>query len=95
MSAFPELHKFDGLGLAELVRAGQVSPAELVDEAIARIEAGNPRINAVIRKMYEAARETARGGVPDGPFAGVPFLIKDLLSTVEGCLLYTSPSPRD
>jgi len=84
MSAFPELHKFDGLGLAELVRAGQVSPAELVDEAISRIEARNPRINAVIRKMYEAARETARGGVPDGPFAGVPFLIKDLLSTVEG-----------
>ncbi len=84
MSAFPEFNHHDGLGLAELVRAGQVSPAELVDEAIARIEAGNPRINAVIRKMYERARETVRAGVPDGPFAGVPFLIKDLLSTVEG-----------
>ena len=84
MSAFPDFSKYDALGLAELVRAGQVSPAELVDEAIARIEAGNPRVNAVIRKMYEQAREAALSRVPDGPFCGVPFLIKDLLSTVEG-----------
>ena len=71
MSVFPEFNKYDGLGLAELVRAGQVSPTELVDEAIARIESGNPRINALIRKMYERARETVRTGVPDGPFGGV------------------------
>ncbi len=102
MSAFPEFRDHDGLGLAELVRAGDVSPTELVDEAIARIEAGNPRINAVVRKMYEAARETARSGVPDGPFAGVPFLMKDLLCTVEGVptscgtrILKDIPRPHD
>jgi len=79
MSAFPEFHEYDGLGLAELVSSGEVSPAELLDEAVARIEATNPRLNAVIRKMYERAREAVRAGVPEGPFAGVPFLMKDLL----------------
>jgi len=102
MSALPEFGKYDGLGLAELVRAGQVSPAELVDEAIARIEATNPRLNAVIRKMYEQARETARTGAPDGPFGGVPFVIKDLLCTVAGVptscgtrILKDVPAPHD
>jgi amidase len=102
MSAFPEFHEYDGLGLAELVRAGQVSPEELLDAASARIEAANPRINAVIRKMYEAARETVRAGLPDGPFAGVPFLVKDLLCTVEGVptscgtrILKDVPQPHD
>ena len=102
MSAFPEFHQHDGLGLAELVSSGEVSSAELVDEAIARIEATNPRINAVIRKMYERARETARADVPGGPFAGVPFLMKDLLCTVEGVptscgtrILKDVPQPHD
>jgi amidase len=102
MSAFPEFNKFDAVGLAELVRAGQVSPAELVDEAISRIEATNPRLNAVIRKMYEQARETARAGTPDGPFGGVPFVIKDLLCTVAGVptscgtrILRDVPAPHD
>ena len=102
MSAFPDFHEYDGLGLAELVRARRVSPAELVDEAIARIEATNPRLNAVIRKMYERAHAMVRAGVPDGPFAGVPFLIKDLLATVEGVptscgarILKDVPQPHD
>jgi amidase len=84
MSVFPEFHKYDGLGLAELVRTKQVSPVELVDEAISRIEAHNPKINAVIYKMYEQARKTAQGNLPDGPFKGVPFLQKDMHATVEG-----------
>ena len=84
MSAFPELREYDGLGLAELVRARRVTPVELVDQAVSRIEATNPRVNAVVHKMYEAARATARAGVPDGPFAGVPCVIKDLLCAVEG-----------
>ena len=78
MSAFPEYHKYDGLGLAELVRTSEVSPVELLDEAIARIEAGNPRLNAVVRPMYEQARATADAAGVGGPFAGVPFLIKEV-----------------
>ena len=57
MSAFPDFNEHDGLGLAELVRRGQVSPAELADEAIARIEAANPRINAVVRRCTSGPRD--------------------------------------
>ena len=84
MSNFPEYPKYDGLGLAELVRSKQVSPEELVEEAIARIEAHNPRLNAVVRKLYEPARDAAKGDLPEGPFRGVPFLLKDLISSMEG-----------
>ena len=84
MSRFPEFDHYDGLGLAELVRAGQVSAAELVDEAIARIESRDALVNAVIRRLFEQGRETVRAATPDGPFGGVPFLLKDLLSDVKG-----------
>ncbi|MGQ9599457.1 MAG: amidase [Anaerolineae bacterium] len=73
--------QYDGLGLAELVRKGEVQPIELVEEAIRRIEKLNPHLNAVIHKMYDQAREAAKGPLPDGPFRGVPFLLKDLLAT--------------
>jgi amidase len=76
--------RYDALGLAELVRTGQTSPRELVDAAIERIESLNPRLNAVVHKMFERARRTADGNLPDGPFRGVPFLLKDLLSWFEG-----------
>jgi len=82
--AFAEYTKYDGLGLAELVRRKKVSPAELVEEAISRIETHNPKINAVVLKMYERAREKAKATLPDGPFMGVPFMIKDLHATLEG-----------
>ena len=78
MSHFSEYHQFDGLGLAELVKTKQVTPTELLDAAIAHIEAYNPTINAVIYKMYEQARIALNQGVPEGPFQGVPFLLKDL-----------------
>jgi len=84
MTFFPEYHKYDGLGLAELVRTKQISSAELVEEAIHRIEAHNPKINAVIYKMYDQARRVAKGDLPDSPFTGVPFLLKDMHATVEG-----------
>ncbi len=84
MTIFPEYPNYDGLGLAELVRKKEVSPIELVEEAIQRIENHNPQLNAVITKLYETARETAQKPLPDGPFAGVPFLIKDLLATIAG-----------
>ena len=75
MSGFPEYDRYDGLGLAELVRKGEVKPTELVEEAIMRIEKLNPKLNAVIHKMYDQAREKAKAELPDGPFKGVPFLM--------------------
>lgn len=102
MTFFPEFHKYDGLGLAELVRTKQILPAELVEEAISRIEAHNPKINAVIYKMYDQARVAAKGNLPDSPFKGVPFLQKDMHATVEGVptscgtrLLKDIPQPHD
>jgi len=61
-----------------------VSPKELAEAAIARIEAVNPRLNAVIRTRFDAARAEAMGDLPDGPFRGVPILFKDLGCTVAG-----------
>src|SRR5258706_3871908 len=74
----------DATGLAELVRARKVSPRELCDAAIARIERVNPQLNAVVTPMFERARERAAGELPDGPFRGVPFLLKDLGATCAG-----------
>jgi amidase len=84
MSGFSDYGKYDGLGLAELVRKKEVEPSELVEEAIGRIERLNPQLNAVIFKMYDAAQKTAKGSLPDGPFKGVPFLMKDILMAYAG-----------
>ncbi|GAA3935831.1 amidase [Hymenobacter algoricola] len=72
-----EYDRYDGLGLAELVRTGQVTAAELCEAAIARAESLNPRLNAIVRPLYAAARQRAGAGLPVGPFSGVPFLLKD------------------
>lgn len=74
----------DAVGLAGLVRNGDVTPAELVDAAIERIERLNPRLNAVVHTSFERAREEAAGPLPHGPFRGVPFLLKDLLAADAG-----------
>lgn len=74
----------DGLGLAELVRKREVTPAELLDAAIERIERHNGSLNAVVYKAYDEARAVAAAPLPDGPFKGVPFLIKDLGVRVKG-----------
>ena len=74
----------DATAQAELVRSGEASPAELVDAAIERIERVNPQLDAVIRDRFEAAREEAAGELPDGPFRGVPMLLKDLGCHVAG-----------
>jgi amidase len=74
----------DALGLAALVRAGETTPLELVEAAIERIERHNPTLNAVVHKAYDEARAVAAGPPPAGPFAGVPFLIKDLGAQVKG-----------
>jgi amidase len=68
----------DALALAASVRAGDVSPRELVDEAIARIEAANPELNFLVTDSFDQARETTPA---DGPFTGVPMLVKDLTET--------------
>src|SRR5688500_4370878 len=78
----------DATGQAELVREGEVSPAELVDAAIARIEALNPELNAVITPLFDKARAAASGSVPDGPFRGVPMLLKDLACHSAGDPMY-------
>ena len=84
MNGFSEYDKYDGLGLAKLVRKKEVKPGELVEEAISRVERLNPQLNAVVYKMYEIARKTADGDIPDGPFKGVPFLVKDIGITFAG-----------
>ncbi|PZQ63814.1 MAG: 6-aminohexanoate hydrolase [Phenylobacterium zucineum] len=75
---------YDGVGLADLVRKGAVTPAELTEAAIARIEKHNPTLNAVVYKGFDDARSDAEGPLPNGPFRGVPFLIKDLGMPVAG-----------
>jgi amidase len=73
----------DATAQAELVRHGEVTPTELVEGTITRIERLNPTLNAVVTTMFDQALETAASG-PTGPFAGVPFLVKDLLVECKG-----------
>jgi len=79
-----ELAALDATATAELVRRKEVTPLELVDAAIARIEATNPILNAVITPLFEKARAAAAAELPDGPFRGVPFLLKDLDAPASG-----------
>ena len=74
-----ELSRLDATAQAELVRTGEATPLELVDAAIVRIEKTNPELNAVIIPLFERARREAQSpDLPQGPFRGVPFLLKDL-----------------
>ncbi len=82
--ALAEYGELDGLGLADLVRRGEVTPRELVDEALRRVDAVQPALNCVVHRMDDHARAATAGPPGDGPFAGVPFLVKDLLSTYAG-----------
>jgi len=74
----------DATAQAEQVRIGAVSPKELVEGAIERIERLNPELNAVIHRLFDRARAEAAGRLPDGPFRGVPFLLKDFAAELEG-----------
>jgi amidase len=73
-----DLAALDATAQAELVRRGDVAARELVDAAIARLERLNPQLNAVIHPALERARDAAAAPLPDGPFRGVPFLMKDI-----------------
>jgi amidase len=79
-----DLARLDATAQAELVRKGEASPAELAEAAIARIEAVNGEINAVIHPLFEEGLAAAGGELPDGPFKGVPFLLKDLGAAFAG-----------
>jgi amidase len=79
-----ELGLLDATAQAHLVRRREAEPVELVESAIERIERLNPMLNAVVTPMYERALAEARGALPDGPFKGVPYLLKDLGAQVAG-----------
>ena len=79
-----EYGRYDGLALAELVASGELSPAELLEEALRRADARNPAINAIVRRLDELAQRSIAEGLPDGPFTGVPFLLKDLSNALAG-----------
>ncbi len=85
-----EYSALDGTSLAELVRHGEVSALELADAAIERIEALNPRLNAVVERDYDAARAAAVCTDRHLPLAGVPFLAKDMNIEVKGLHLTSS-----
>lgn len=78
------LDTHDSMGLAALVRRREVSPSELLEAAIARAEATNPRFNFMAQKHYDYARAEIARGLPEGPFTGVPWLLKDLAAYIEG-----------
>lgn len=87
MISLTDYIRHDGLGLAQLVHNKEVQPVELIEAAIQQIEAVNPQVNAVIHKLYDAAREAAKSVDLNAPFCGVPFLIKDLLLPYAGAPL--------
>lgn len=93
--------QYDGLGLGELVARKDVSPGELVEAAIARAEALNPLLNAIVFKAYDQAREAVKESLP-GPFRGVPMLLKDMGAAARGMptrmgsrIMPAMPSPHD
>jgi amidase len=79
-----DLAWMDAHDQAELVRSGQMTPVELVEAAIARIEKYNPSLNAVIHPRFDRARREAAQAVPGGPFRGVPLVLKDLACQSKG-----------
>jgi len=84
IKAFADFEQYDALGLAELVKDGKVLPGELLEAAIERVESRNGAINAVTVKLYDYARNAIASGLPEGPFKGVPFLLKDIAASLAG-----------
>ncbi len=82
--AFAEYDRFDALGLAGLIAKKKISAREVVDEAIARAEALNPKLNAIVFEAFDRARDAAKGKLPKGPFTGVPMLLKDMRAGAVG-----------
>lgn len=84
MTGFSEYANYDALGLAKLVANKEVTANELLDEALLRVEQLNPQINAIIHQFHDKARAAIKAGLPNGPFKGVPFMLKDLLAAYAG-----------
>ncbi len=93
---FPEYDHQDAIGLAHLVARREVSALEVLEAALERADARNPRLNAVVARYDDEARAHARGPLPPGPLSGVPFLLKDLLTAwaghplTDGCRFFGS-----
>jgi len=82
--------KMDAVAQAKAIKKGDASAVEVLEAAIKRIDALNPKTNAVVTKAYDHAMKNAKAGKFKGPFAGVPFLVKDLndvagIRTTSGC----------
>lgn len=80
---FEEYLQYDGLGLADLVANKQVHSSELLSAALERSSIANPELNAIIIPMHEHALKRSQQNL-SGPFAGVPFLVKDLFQEYAG-----------
>ncbi|TBW41345.1 amidase [Siculibacillus lacustris] len=89
VGGFADYEAHDALGLAALVRAGEVTASELLDAALVRIEAHEPTLNAVVHRFEDLGRRAIAAGLPDGPFTGVPFLVKNTGLEVAGTILST------
>ncbi len=85
MAAFTDYEEHDALGLAALVARGEATPEEILEAAIERVEARNGTVNAVTNRLYDEGRAAISDGLPDGPLKGVPYLLKDLGSSLGGC----------
>ena len=89
MVTFPEYDALDAIGIAQLIRDGQISPGEVLQAAIERIECLNPSLNAVVERTFDRAR-TRVPLLADGPLYGVPFLLKDLKLQLSGTVTTNS-----
>ena len=87
MNTLKDALSLDGTAQAELIRKKEITPLELVEAAIAGIERLNPQINAVVTFLFEQGRAAAAGNLPEGPFTGVPFLLKDILASYAGAAM--------
>ncbi len=94
MNNLGELASLDATAQAELVRSKEVRPIELVEAAIERIERTNPSLNAVVTTMYDEARAAVAWKLPEGPFSGVPFLLKDLSAFYAGVAMTSGSKLR-
>jgi amidase len=84
MKGYEELSFLDATDLAKLIKKKDIQASELIEITIKRIEKINPQLNAIVTPMYDEARKASLGPLSDGPFAGVPFLLKDLLASYKG-----------
>src|SRR5262245_49014631 len=84
MLSFADYRRHDAIALAELVRTKKVTPQELLETALARAREVNGKINAIVAEHEDVARKAIKDGLPQGPFSGVPYLLKDLGAMLKG-----------